>query len=177
MFFCLEQAKMPTPLRLTHCKKCRYPRARIWRVKLKNYVCILLLFVPTVSYAQVKQVGNKATITHVNTAVTRTVPSGKAAIKMLAEGRNAFVGQLWLAPGGKVPLHKDPTEEYIFIVSGGGQMTINGQTTAVKSGHMIYMPAGAEVTFQNGPEPLVALQIFSGPASAEKYGKWSLKQP
>ena len=45
-------------------------------------------------------------------------------------------------------------------------MTIDGQTIQVSAGMTIYMPAGAEVSFVNGPDPLVAIQVFSGPEAA-----------
>jgi mannose-6-phosphate isomerase-like protein (cupin superfamily) len=56
-------------------------------------------------------------------------------------------------------------------------MTIDGKTTTVGPGTMVYMPANAEVSFKNGPDPLVALQVFAGPASAKKYVKWPLVDP
>jgi hypothetical protein len=34
------------------------------------------------------------------------------------------------------------------------------------------MPANAEVSYANGPRKMVALQIFAGPAPAEKYASW-----
>ena len=129
-------------------------------------ICLFLPFV-----AQAASVEHPTIIT-VENAALRQLPSGKAKIRTMAQGKNAFVGHLWLAPLGKVPLHRDPTEEYIHILSGGGNMTIDGKTTQVGPGTTIYMPANAEVTFQNGDAPLVALQIFAGPASAKKYEKW-----
>ena len=120
---------------------------------------------------------SQATVVTLDAAPTRAVPSGKASIKTLALGKNAFIGQLWLAPGGKVPLHRDATEEYIYIVSGQGQITIDGTTSKVGPGTTVYMPANAEVTFQNGDQPLVAIQVFAGPASAKKYEKWPPKAP
>ena len=111
------------------------------------------------------------------TAPTRAVPSGQASIKILAQGKNAFIGQLSLAPGAQVPIHRDATEEYIYIVSGSGQITIDGKTSQVNAGTTIYMPAKAKVSFKNGDQPLVAIQIFAGPSPAAKYDKWPSKAP
>ncbi len=115
----------------------------------------------------------KATVTTLDTASARQVPSGKAKIKILAQGENAFVGQLWLAAGGAVPVHRDPTEEYIYVVSGSGKITIDGRTTEIGPGATVYMPANAEVSFKNGEQPLVAIQIFAGTESAKKYDRWA----
>ncbi len=99
-------------------------------------------------------------------------PSGKAWITRLVQGEQAFVGVLELAAGAAVPQHQDPTEEYIYVLSGGGELTIDGKTHAVGPHTLFFMPAGATVSYQNGPEQLVALQIFAGPAPAAKYDKW-----
>jgi hypothetical protein len=34
------------------------------------------------------------------------------------------------------------------------------------------MPPGALVSFENGPETLVAIQVFAGPEPAAKYDAW-----
>ena len=138
-------------------------------------VSIMLLALISYGQAAPKKASRApaATVTHVKTAPAQQPPSAKATIVHLARGKNAYVGHLTMAPGGKVPLHRDPTEEYIYIISGGGKITVDGKTHAVKAGSMVYMPAKAEVTFQNGSKPLVALQVFAGPGSADKYRKWA----
>jgi len=96
-----------------------------------------------------------------------------ADIYLLARGENAFLGKLEMAPGGEVPLHRDPTEEYIHILEGGGTFTIDGQVHAVGPGTTIYMPPDAEVAFKNGDARLVAIQVFAGPGPAAKYEAWT----
>ena len=113
-----------------------------------------------------------ATVIHLEGAETREVGGGKASIKFLARGQNAFVGKLQMAAGGKVPEHRDATEEYIHVLSGGGTIFIEDKPSTLKAGTTVYMPAGAKVRFDNGPEPLVAVQVFAGPGPAAKYDKW-----
>ena len=105
--------------------------------------------------------------------VRKQVGGGKAVIEIFKEGKNAFLARLTLAPHGTVPQHRDPTEEYLIIEAGGGEITLDGVKRQVKAGDVIYMPAGAEVSFKNGPKTLVALQVFAGPESARKYDKWA----
>lgn len=100
-------------------------------------------------------------------------PNGAARITHLAQGKNAYVGKLTLAPGFTVPKHADPTEEYLHILQGGGTITIDGKAQPVKAGDTIYMAAGATVSFVNGPQPLIAIQVFAGPAPAQKYANWA----
>ena len=111
-------------------------------------------------------------IRHLASASTFTIPNGKARIKPLAEGANAFVGHLWLAPNTTVPEHRDNSEEYLFVLEGGGQIFIDGVSYELKKGHLIYMHSGARVRYINGNQPLKAIQIFAGPESASKYMSW-----
>ena len=107
----------------------------------------------------------------------KQVGGGKAVIEIFKEGDAAFFGRLSLAPHASVPLHRDPTEEYLLIEQGGGDVTIDGETRAVRAGDLVYMPANAAVSFLGGPEPLVALQVFAGPSSARKYDAWEPAPP
>ena len=95
-----------------------------------------------------------------------------AQIRHLARGENAFLGHLVLGPGMKVPVHRDPTEEYLYILTGAGTLFIDGKAYEIRAGHAVFMPANAEVHFQNGPEELRAIQVFAGPEPAKKYDKW-----
>jgi quercetin dioxygenase-like cupin family protein len=107
----------------------------------------------------------------------RVAPHGKARISLLARGEEAFVGRLELAPGAAVPTHRDPTEEYIVVLEGSGEMTMDGQTFPVTKGTAVYMPAHAEVSFRNGDAPMVALQVFADPGPADKYEAWTAVVP
>jgi quercetin dioxygenase-like cupin family protein len=105
-------------------------------------------------------------------APKRTSPSGKAFITLLARGQNAFVGKLEMLPGAAVPEHQDPTEEYIHVLAGHGTMIMNGKTYEIAPGTTIFMPAFATVSYQNGDQPMVAIQVFAGPSPADKYESW-----
>ena len=67
-----------------------------------------------------------------------------------------------IAPGAALERHHhDPAETY-FIVSGRGQMEIEGRTTQVGPGCAIYIPPDARHAFHcTGAEPLVF--VFSFP--------------
>ena len=119
-----------------------------------------------------QRVNTASTVTSPETATVRQLPNGKARITQLALCKHAFVGQLWLAPGARVPKHKDQSEEYLHILSGHGTIMIDGRRLKLTKGQTVYMPAGAEVSFVNGDEPLITIQVFAGPESAQKYQKW-----
>lgn len=108
---------------------------------------------------------------------TRWAPSGKAHVEILARGTNAFVGRLHVEAGAAVPEHQDPTEEYIHVLQGTGTLTIDGWVSEVGPGDTVFMPARATVSYQNGDEEMVAIQVFSGPESADKYDGWLEEKP
>lgn len=114
----------------------------------------------------------EAAVVPLSAAPVRVAPSNKARIKQLARGHNAFLGLLEMEPGAKVPIHKDPTEEYIHVLKGSGKIQIDGTSHEITAGTTIYMPANAEVSFENGGEKTVALQVFAGPEPSLKYDAW-----
>ena len=126
--------------------------------------------------------GADASAPHVVKAYTSSpaavAASGKASVWRIAgvpEGtKNAFFGVLELAPGAKVPVHRDATEEYIYVLSGTGEITIDGKTTAVQPGFGIFMPAQSEVSFTvTGSEAVRVVQFFSGQGPEKKYDGWA----
>ena len=116
----------------------------------------------------------KGTITAKGEGEVRQLGGGKATITHLARGERAYLGRLTLKGGVNVPLHRDPTEEYLVIEQGSGELFINGVGHKVAPGSVVFMPAGAEVRFTNSDQALVALQVFAGPESADKYAKWAV---
>jgi quercetin dioxygenase-like cupin family protein len=113
-----------------------------------------------------------ATVIHMEDAEARMPESGKAKITFLARGANAFIGKLELDGGGKVPVHRDATEEFIHVLKGTGTISIDGVEYALRPGSTVYMPANAEVHYANGPDRLEAIQVFAGPEPAAKYDGW-----
>ena len=127
-----------------------------------------------VSFAQEATTG---TIVARDAAPIRVSPNGKARVKVLATGQEAFLGLLELDAGAAVPLHRDTTEEYIYVLEGSGVMHLDGQTLSVKPGSAVYMPANAEVSFQNGEAPTRVRQIFADPDPASKFDAWASATP
>ena len=113
-----------------------------------------------------------ASVVNLADVTKRSPPGSKASIAVLAEGQEAFLGLLEMPGGGAVPEHRDPTEEYIYVLEGSGTITVDGAPHALSPGSAVFMPAGATVSYQNGEQALVALQVFAGPESAAKYAAW-----
>lgn len=104
----------------------------------------------------------------------RVAPPGTARVRELARGDAAFLGLLVIEPGASVPEHRDSTEEYLYVLKGGGTISIDGVVSAIGPGDAVFMPAKALVSFENGPEPTEVVQVFAGPEPADKYEAWKL---
>ena len=149
------------------------PPSKILKIELITLAIFSLMITESIAEPPFKSEGPKGEVISIDRTPRRQVGGGKAIIEIFKEGSSAFIGRLTLAPKASVPLHRDPTEEYLLIEAGAGMITIDGIRSNVKQGDLIYMPAKAEVSFKNGEKPLIALQIFAGPESARKYDQWS----
>jgi quercetin dioxygenase-like cupin family protein len=115
----------------------------------------------------------EAAVVPLDAVEVRTSPAKSARIFQLARGHNAFLGKLEMDGGATVPLHRDATEEYVHVLEGSGKIAIDGKPYDVAAGTTIYMPANAEVSFENGASKMVAIQVFAGPEPAMKYDAWT----
>ena len=102
-----------------------------------------------------------------------TLFKGKARAAELAQGKNAFIGLIELDEMAEVPIHRDSSEEYLYVLSGNGVITIDEKSYEINKGTIIYMPTGAEVSYKNGNMVSRFLQVFAGPDPATKYDTWS----
>lgn len=96
----------------------------------------------------------------------------KARAALLAKGYEAYLGTLTIEAGARVPQHRDPTEEFLYVIEGGGTITIDGTSHEIGPETAVFMPADAEVAFQNGDAQTVVVQVFAGPGPASKYEAW-----
>lgn len=109
-------------------------------------------------------------------ATVRVAPSGKARVQIFTPPdpeRKSFLGLLTLDPGAKVPLHRDESEELIYVLEGGGQIWIDGRLYSLKPGDAAFMPPGSEVRFEGGATATKVLQVFVPATSARKYVRWT----
>ena len=147
---------------------------------MRTMLTILLLCVSVNVQAQAPAVPPHTAI-QVTDAPARTV-GGKATVRRLAgkeEGaQNAFFAVLELSVGAKVPVHRDATEEYIYVLQGTGQITIDGSVHTLSAGAGVFMPANAEVSFvATGTEPVKVIQFFAGQGPEAKYASWAAVPP
>jgi quercetin dioxygenase-like cupin family protein len=81
-------------------------------------------------------------------------PAGRCTRVMLGEngavnGDHFCQGYVVIYPGGSVPAHEHPTVESYTILSGSGEMTVDGETLPVKAGDFVYIPVGLDHMLKN----------------------------
>lgn len=117
----------------------------------------------------------KGGVVSLATAPERVHTSGKARVKTLSQpGAQAFVAVLELDAGGRVPVHRDESDEFVYVLEGGGALTMDGVVHEIKPGDLVTMPSGEEVQFQAVADtPTRVLQVFAPGTSAAKYDSWT----
>jgi quercetin dioxygenase-like cupin family protein len=77
------------------------------------------------------------------------------------EGPNFALRRFIMKPGGGMPLHTNTVEHEQYVLRGQAQIGIDGQDYTVKSGDVVFIPAGAPHYYQNtGDEPFEFLCII-----------------
>ncbi|MCU4972762.1 cupin domain-containing protein [Halobacteria archaeon AArc-m2/3/4] len=79
-------------------------------------------------------------------------------------------GIVQLEPGTGHELHTHPdSDEVLYVVSGEGEQTVDGDTRDVSAGEMIFVPQGVEHGTQNtGWETLKLLAVYAPPGPEEE---------
>ena len=117
-----------------------------------------------------------AGVVHIDDATKKKNKSG-IEVRFLAtpkeqKTKSAFMAHMTIPAGAKVPVHKDKSEEYIYVLEGEGMVWINGGLFPVKAGSSVFMPADAEVSFINGPKETKVIQFFAPLGAEKRYEKW-----
>lgn len=85
------------------------------------------------------------------------------------------VGTLELKAGAAVAEHAHADSgEYLAITKGVCELTTNGQTTLVKAGDVVFLPAGQKHQAKvpaDAKEPFVAVQIYSPAGPEQRFAK------
>lgn len=147
-------------------------------VKVGIGVIIGLMVGATLSGVVAQEEGNDRpeVVMRQGLAPTRAAPEGNVQITPFAEGEHGFMGVMRVEPGAELPEHEDGSEEFMYVLEGEGELTINGQSYNVRPETGIFIPADATVKYQNGEQVLKVVQFYAPPESASKYSKWETGQ-
>lgn len=78
----------------------------------------------------------------------------QAATMVLAPGQ---------ATGGDDNVH-DKSDQWLYVISGRGEATVNGRRLGIESGELLLIEAGERHEIRNtGGEPLVTVNVYAPP--------------
>ena len=116
-------------------------------------------------------------VKHVDDAPVYEIAKGKATVTMLTDAK-AYMGILAGKPGLVVPEHQHAGEtEMLYVMEGGGWMTIAGKRQKVLAGMAIQVPPGVKHSFEIPADwkgkDFRAVQVYTktGPQLRFKKGK------
>ena len=76
-------------------------------------------------------------------------------------GREAFQARVDFAPGASFPRHKHPGAEIIYVLAGTLEYEVKGETVTLKSGDVLFVPAGTVHAARNvGTTPAAELATY-----------------
>jgi quercetin dioxygenase-like cupin family protein len=93
---------------------------------------------------------------------TVTVPGAATA------GRYTVI-DMHVPPGGGPPPHRHDFEETFILLAGEMEATFRGQTSTVKAGETIHIPANAPHQFRNNSSEAVRMLCICSPAGQEEF--------
>jgi quercetin dioxygenase-like cupin family protein len=78
------------------------------------------------------------------------------------EGENFVQGYVVIYPDGYIPLHEHNEEETYMIISGNGQMVVDGEISNVKTGDLVYITPNASHGLKNtASQDLIMMFVYS----------------
>jgi mannose-6-phosphate isomerase-like protein (cupin superfamily) len=85
--------------------------------------------------------------------------------RVLLTGPNMQVVVMTIPAGGEIGAETHgETDQMLFFVDGRADAVLDGQTTPVSSGHLVFVPAGTHHNFVNtGDEPLRIVTTYAPP--------------
>lgn len=120
--------------------------------------------------------GPVASVVHAGRIAPRIADEGQTRVVPITRGEKAYLGEFSLAAGVELKPRAREAEEYLYILTGSGVLTVDERSYLVGPRMGIYLPAGSEVGWINGPERLVAVQFFAGPGPSADYERWQIDE-
>ncbi len=118
--------------------------------------------------------GPVASVVHAGRIAPRIADEGQTRVVPITRGEKAYLGEFSLAPGVELKPRAREAEEYLYILTGSGVLTVDERSYLVGPRMGIYLPAGSQVGWINGPDRLVAVQFFAGPSPGPDYLEWNV---
>jgi quercetin dioxygenase-like cupin family protein len=105
-------------------------------------------------------------------AATHALAGGKGRVRLVVDDvAAAYAGWIELVPGAAVSEHTHGKEaELLYVLAGGGEMTVDGQTYPVEPGMAVHVPAGATHGFRvTSTMPVEAVQFYAPAGPQQRF--------
>ncbi len=70
-------------------------------------------------------------------------PDYSSAQGAVVEGDKIIVGFMRMAKGSGAEAHSHPNEQWVYVIQGAIEATVNGKTVQAKTGDVLYFPSNA----------------------------------
>jgi mannose-6-phosphate isomerase-like protein (cupin superfamily) len=82
--------------------------------------------------------------------------------KELVTGKYSQVVLMSIPVGGEIGMEKHEVDQTLVFVSGQGQAIVNGETSDIYAGYLVFVPAGAQHNFKNiGSDELKLFTLYA----------------
>lgn len=84
--------------------------------------------------------------------------------KELVTGKYSQVVLMSIPVGGEIGKEKHEVDQTLVFVAGQGQAIVNGETSDVHAGYLVFIPAGVQHNFKNiGSDELKLFTLYAPP--------------
>jgi mannose-6-phosphate isomerase-like protein (cupin superfamily) len=113
------------------------------------------------------------------------IAEGKGGARILLDDttapglKEAAMTELLMLPGAGVAEHThDTSAELLYIVEGHATMTLDGQTSMIRAGMAVFIPAGVKHSMKVDAriEPLRAIQIYTPGGPEQRFTKGEISK-
>ena len=95
------------------------------------------------------------------------IAHGGAIAQMILDRRvlkeMGFLAIAQLEPGKEIEAHVDPMEEIYFVLSGTGEMRVDGESRQVGPGDATWLPTGSSHSLLNNGKDLLVILVAASP--------------
>lgn len=127
---------------------------------------------PAPAKAPVAPAPAAATVVHTAQAPQHVIADGKGTATLLLGVPEGSMTLLTFLPGAAVPEHVHAQSgEFLYLLEGSMEVTIQGKTTVVTAGDAIHIPAGAvhSARVLGRFDQARAVQMYVGPGPEERF--------
>lgn len=162
-----------------------YTGQRTWEAGLIARVLLVgaLLAPSSVLVAQEETAAPEAEVDHViepSEGRGFVSPDGLTRVDLFANpdstpGTPVALSTMTIQPGAVVPEHVHETSaELIYLIEGGGTVTIDGVAYPLTAGSTIYIPAATPHSYTNdGTTVTRVVQVYAGPGPEARFRAWT----